>query len=743
MGLLSFASAASAQTKADQPADLSDGSIVVTALKRTSTVQQTPMAITALSGQTLANTGTTNITDIASMVPSLRIEDSGPGQRRLSLRGILAAGEPTVGLYYDETPIAGNVGTGSDAGGRTPDFSLFDVDRIEVLRGPQGTLYGASSMSGTVRVIFNKPKFDYEGAVDGTVGGTDGGGLSYDVQGMVNAPVIDDLLAFRAVIYRRYSDGYIDNIQLDNKNVNDSTVDGGRLMLRLTPAQDFTIDGSAIIEDTDSFSYTWNPDLGKYKIENFIQLPYKDRSQIYNVTAHWDVGPFTVTGITSYQHRTFTYTSGDDSFVVLTEDNPAGCAFIINGGRPCTPAQLPGFYSYMSSVMPLAFQTPGNTRDWTHELRFGSNGDHWINWTVGAFVEDRKNHVDSEDLLADPSTGVVDTPEHVLYHRYVNDHYRQQAGYGEASVKPVSRLTLTVGARYYHYARAITGGTDVPFNVFGAAVLPQATVSTKQSGWLFKFNGEYRITNDIMVYGLASEGNRPGGANQTIGLPASQIPYGGDKLWNYEIGAKTAFLDRHLTIDASLFQINWKNMQVSATTPNGFYTYITNVGASRVRGAELEVSGRPVAGLNLFANATYLDARLTENQINAFVVAAGRKGDRLPYIPHLTGSIGAEYRYPLSDRLDLYARADANYFGTSFSEFQTDDPYRVKLKQYALANLRLGVEPPNEKWGAYVFVENVTNSVAINSASNSAFIDSYGVTSATPRTIGLNVRRKF
>jgi outer membrane receptor protein involved in Fe transport len=743
LGLLAASTPVSAQASAGQSPDTSDGSIVVTALRRTSTVQQTPMAITALTGATLANTGTTNIADIAKMAPSLRIQDNGPGQRRLSLRGILSAGEPTVGLYYDETPIAGNVGTGSDAGGRTPDFSLFDVDRIEVLRGPQGTLYGASAMSGAVRVIFNKPKFDYEGAVDGTVGDTDGGGLSYAVQGMVNAPVVDGLLAARAVVYRRYSDGYIDNIRLGKNNVNDSTVNGGRLMLRLTPSPAFTVDGSAIIENTDAFSYTWNPDVGKYKIQNYVELPYKDRSQIYNITAHWDLGPIAITGITSYQHRSFTYTSGDDSFTVLTQNTAAGCARIYNNGVACTPAQFPGFTSYLNSQIPVAFQTPGSTKDRTHELRLSSNGDHWINWTAGAFVEDRKNHVDSEDLAADPATGQVDTPQHVLYHRYVDDHYKQVAGYGDVSVRPVDKLTLTVGARYYHYDRAITGATDVPWIILAAVVRPQWAVSTSQSGWLFKFNGEYRITRDIMVYGLASEGNRPGGANQTIGLPASQIPYGGDKLWNYEVGAKTAFLDRHLTIDAALFQIDWKNMQVSGTTPNGFYSYITNVGASRVRGAELEVSGRPAEGVNLFANATYLDAKLTEDQINDFVVAAGRKGDRLPYIPHLTGSVGAEYRLPLSTTLDLYARADANYFGVSYSEFRPTNPYRVKLNDYALVNLRLGVEAQDGEWGAYLFVNNITNSVAINRASNVAFINAYGVTSATPRTVGLNVRRKF
>jgi len=720
-----------------------DGTIVVTALRRTSTVQDTPLAITAITSDTLANIGATNITDLAKMTPGLRIQDNGPGQRRLSLRGILSAGEPTVGFYYDETPIAGNVGTGSDAGGRTPDFSLFDLERVEVLRGPQGTLYGASSMSGAVRVIMNKPRFADAGAVEGTVAATDGGGLSYVVNGMVNAPIVDGLLAARAVVYRRYSDGYIDNLLLDRNNANQSTVDGGRLLLRLTPSPDVTIDGSAMIENTDAFSYTWNPDVGRYKIRNYIQLPYRDRSQIYNVTARWDLGPIIVTGVTSYQHRSFTYTSGDDSYVVLTQRNAAGCARIYNGGNACTDDRLSGFYAYLDAFIPVAFQTPGSTRDRSHELRFSSNGDDRVSWTAGAFVEDRKNHVDSEDLAADPATGEVQTPDKVYYHRYVNDHYRQVAGFGEASVKPLAKVTLTAGVRYFHYDRTITGATDVPWNVLAASIRPPYKIETDQNGWLFKFNGEYRFTHDLMVYALAAQGTRPGGANQTIGLPDSLVAYKSDQLWNYEIGAKTAFFDRHLYVDAALFQIDWKNMQVSGTTPNGFYSYITNVGSSRVRGAELEISGRPLERLSLFGTATYLDAKLTEDQINDFVVAAGRKGDRLPFIPHLTANAGAEYRFPLADGLDLYVRADANYFGLSYSEFRPSNPYRVKLDDYALANVRLGVESPGGAWGAYLFLNNVFNSVAINRATRSAFINSFAVTSATPRTVGLSVRRHF
>jgi len=719
-----------------------DGEIVVTALRRESRVQDTPLAITALTGKNLTNAGVTNVSDYAKMVPSLRIEDNGPGQRRVSLRGIRAAGEPTVGTYYDETPVAGSVGVSSDAGGRTPDFSLFDVERVEVLRGPQGTLYGASSMGGAIRVIFAKPSFDYEGAVEGSVSSTKGGGFGYNVNGMINVPLAPDLLAARLVLYRRDSNGYIDNTFLDRKNVNDTTVDGGRLLLRLTPADNFTLDASAMIEHTDAFSYSWNPEAGKYKSAAQTLLPYDDRSQIYNVTAHWDLGPVALTGVTSYQHRKSAY-AADDSYYIDSYRNPGDCASYLNGGGACTESQLSSYYDYVDGLSPAAIYYPGKTTDWTHELRLASTGSGPFSWTVGAFAENRKNYVDSEDARVDATTGEIIKPVQIFYHRYIDDKYKQVAGFGEGSYKLTDKLTLTAGARYFHYEKTITGATDVPWDLIGAPTKPETTVKTKQSDWIFKFNADYKITSDVMVYAQASQGFRPGGANQVIGLPDTLTPYDADKLWNYEVGAKTAFFNRHLFIDAALFQIDWKNMQVSGRTLNGAFSFISNAGAARIRGAELEMSARPMDGLSLSLNGTYLDAKLTKDQVSDAVTAPGKAGDRLQYIPHFTAGASAEYSTPMSATLNFYARADVNYVGSSYSELRPNNAYRVKIDDYALANLRVGVEDPDGNWGAYIYLNNVFNSVAINRASRSSTANSYSVTSATPRTIGLNVRRKF
>jgi iron complex outermembrane receptor protein len=247
----------------------------------------------------------------------------------------------------------------------------------------------------------------------------------------------------------------------------------------------------------------------------------------------------------------------------------------------------------------------------------------------------------------------------------------------------------------------------------------------------------------MLFYATASQGFRPGGANQVIGLSADLTPYEADKLWNYEVGSKLTLLGRALTLNLAAFQIDWDNMQVSGRTTNGAFSFLSNAGAARIRGLEAEAFVRPMEGLQLNFSGNYLDAKLTQDQISDAVVAAGRSGDRIPYIPHFAGSVGTEYRAPVSDTVEFFARADVNYVGASYSEFRPTNIYRVKMDDYALANLRIGFELPESDTGVYLFVNNVFDAVAINRASMSSTPNSYAATSAAPRTIGVNVRRHF
>ena len=734
---------AHAQTAPDDTAR-ADGDIVVTALRRDTTVQTTPMAITALSGATLTNAGVASITDYAKFVPGLNIQDGGPGQRRVSLRGVQASGEPTVGIYYDDTPVTGSVGVSSDAAGRTADFTMFDVDRIEVLRGPQGTLYGASSMGGAIRIILNKPKQDYEGGFEGQIFTTKGGGFGYQANGMVNLPLVKDLLAVRAVLYRRDSDGYVDNTVLNRKNVNDYTATGGRLMLRFTPTESLTIDGSASFENTDAVTSAWNPAVGDYKSAAQVNLPYTDKSQIYNLTAKWDLGGAILSSISSYQHRKSAY-AADDSYYIGSYRTASGCAKYLNGSASsaCSSDQLTSYYSYIDGLGPAAIYYPGSTKDFTQEIRLSSDGGTLLDWTVGGFYQNRRNQVTSEDVRADDATGEIIFPNEIFYRRQIFDRLKQVALFAEGTWHALPTLDLTAGIRYFDYKKKVSGYTDIAWDLIGAPARPLSTVDSSENGTLLKFNASWKPTSDILVYATASQGFRPGGANQVIGLSADLTPYKADRLWNYEGGAKFSLFDRKLTLNLSGYQIDWSNIQVRGRTTNGAFSFLSNAGKARIRGLEAEAAYRPVRGLSLTLSGNYIDAKLTEDQISDAVVGAGRKGDRIPYIPHWSGALGAEYTTPVTPSIDFFARFDVNYVGSSWSEFRPTNAYRVKIEDYALANVRVGLELPKSSTGVYLYVSNLFDSVAINRASMSSTANSYSATSAAPRTVGLNLRQKF
>jgi len=747
LAIVSSAHAGDQSNTGDSPGAPSDQGtdITVTALRRDTTVQTTPLAITALSAQTLTKAGVVSAADYAKLVPSLRVQDGGPGQQRISIRGIQASGEPTVGVYYDETPVAGSVGVSSDAAGRTADFTLFDLDRIEVLRGPQGTLYGASSMGGAIRVIYAKPKQDYEGAVEGQLSSTNGsGGVSYFVNGMINLPLIKDLLAVRAVLYRRDSAGYIDDTFLNRKDVNNYTSTGGRLMARVTPASNLTVDLMGTFENTDAVSSSFNPALGRYTSAAQVNLPYTDRSNLYSSTVKWDLGGVNLTSVSSYQKRRSAY-AADDSYYIASYRNASNCASYVNGSASaaCSPAQLSTYYNYVDSLGPAAIYYPGTTKDFTQELRISSDGHHFIDWTAGFFYESRKNNVTSEDALADKTTGEIIFPNQLIYRRQIADNLKQYAGFGEATLHATNRLALTAGLRVFKYDKIVSGFTDIAWTLIGAPARPVSTVNSSESGTLLKFNAAYTLNSNVMFYASASQGYRPGGANQVIGLSTDLVAYKSDRLWDYEGGAKLTLLDRKMTLNVDAFQIDWTNMQVSGRTLNGAFSFLSNAGAARIRGAELEAAYRPVKGLSFNLATSFLNAKLTQDQISSVITAPGRAGDRIPYIPFWSGSLGSEYTRPISATTDLFLRADTSYMGASWSEFRPTNVYRIRVRPYTLVNLRAGLEFKTINTGVYLFLNNVFNVVAINRASMSSTANSYSATAAAPRTVGLNLRRTF
>ncbi len=778
------------------PADV-DGDIVVTALRRNTRIQDTPIAISAVSGDALQAAGTTSFTDLSRYAPSLRIVDGGPGSRRVLIRGITSAGEPTVGVYYDETPVSGSVGTTSDSGGSTPDFRLFDVQRAEVLRGPQGTLFGSGSMGGTLRIIFEKPKADrIEAAFSGNASVIENNSPGFSMDGMINLPIVKDKIALRLVGNYNQFAGYVDNIILtgdpnaanvtdtsadprylrNRKDINDGESYGGRAMLRITPNEDLTIDLSAFYEKVDAPIPLWRPDFSKANGLAFASNMHadninEDENRIYNATARYDFGGFSVTGVTSYFDRDFVRTYDvSDTFngrvgtaqtadgryvnVLNSAATSAGCRryqlgiTAASNTTQCTAAQNTQYFNDTVPLQSSALYQPQSLTNWVHELRFNSTNDSPFQWTVGGFIENRDTEVRSTLLVASPETGAVlglSTPGALAYDRTINDTLKQKAAYVELSYKLFDQLTLTAGTRYFDFERTVGGRIDVGQIHYSSRITPYTESAYKEDGFIYKANLSWQPSTRLLFYAQAAQGFRPGGVNQVIGLPAERAGYTSDSLWNYELGAKTT-LGRGIYLNLAGYRIDWDNLQVSARTAGtgSVFGLIANAGAARVWGAEAELSAKLFDGFSVSGALGYTDAKLSEDQVSDFVVATGQRGDRIPNVPKITASISADYKRPVTATLTAIARADASHVGAFYSTLSPTDIYRRRVPSHELVNMRVGIEGTESDWGVYLFANNVFDDTAINQLNSSANFGGFtNAISTAPRTYGLNLTRRF
>ncbi|NKJ44464.1 TonB-dependent receptor [Novosphingobium sp. SG720] len=718
--------------------------IVVTALHRTSTVQTTPLSIVAISGDGLAKTGATQLNDYFRQIPNLNVTSGVAGSNRISIRGVNAAGEATVGLYYDETPVTGPSGTTQDSGAVAADLNLFDVERVEVLRGPQGTLYGASSMAGTLRVIFHKPDYDkVEAGGETQVTTTEGGSAGYFLRGMVNLPVVTDKLAVRVVGYGERKPGWIDNVTYGTQNINRSSNWGARGIIGFKPDELTTITATASYQKSDARDQQgWYPSVGRYKTNSTAQLPFHTEMQLYNLKADRDLGFATLTGTASYYNYNYIRTVDFTPSVAAYANSTAQCARA-QGGTACTTDQFAAYRATGLALLPAVGYQPAWVHSQNYEARLASNAAQmpaWLEWTVGVYYEKRNDHIDSNVISESAADGSITLPITPLVYRYVETRSRQVAGFGEVSIKPLPGLTITGGLRYYDYSKTTSGQSYITNYYTGTSAAPYSAATTKANGWLEKFNVNYRITPRVMVYASASKGFRPGGANNIPGLAANLVSYKPDSLWNYEVGLKSSWLGDKLVLNGAVFDVEWSNMQSSARTADGLYAFLTNAGHARIRGLEVDLTTRPLRGLTLNGALGYVDAHLTQDQSSSAVLitaSTGKAGDPIPNTPDLTASASASYSWALNSRFDGLVRADGAYTGHQEGTFRPTDPYHTSYGNYATANLRVGVENP--QMGIYVFCNNLTDTTGAIAVSSG-----YGYSNLTysiqPRTWGLNAR---
>lgn len=827
--LLATSTALYAQTVESQAsAPENDSEIVVTALKRATSIQRTPLSISAVSAETLARQNITDSQSLGQIAPSLVINENANGGSRVIIRNLYATGEPLVGIYYDDVPLSGTGGVSNDAGGTQPSIRLFDVERAEVLRGPQGTLYGASSMGGNIRIIFAKPKLDqYEGAIDGQLNtvAESNGAIGRQLNGMVNIPIVKGIMAARAVGFYDRSAGYIDNSLLGLQNVNSNKSYGGRLTVRIKPVETVTIDLMGVYQDRKGAGTSWNYTEfqltgKKFDQSLYIQQPQEDRMKLFSGTLKWDAGFATLTAAGSYSDRLLQYrfdytpyfaryesvnqTSG---IVPAYAGNPTAIPGYNAFRNDCNTGYIlgttcdgTGYQTLVNSYGNLSTYQPQSNKTSTEEIRLADDR-YAFKWTVGLYHSNRKNFTESILNPTDPVTGLQAFPigfptgntftvglNNTGLYRTIDDKLEQTAGFADGTLDINDALSVTGGVRYFKYNKQTTSAVIIPSYIAGNSRQAPLTTGGDEKGTLLKFGADYKFNRDVMAYATATQGYRPGGVNQTLGLPSYAANYTSDSVWNYEVGVKSAWFDRKVVVNVDAFRMDWQNMQISASFNNAF-GFITNSSSpARIQGVELDTSFYPVDRLSLRLSGSYIDAKLRGDQslpsgiaqcpvpfvpgtVGCATISAGKIGDPIPYSPKWSFQGSADYGTPVGDDLEIIYHADFSYRGKSLTTYDLkryaaaypNGPAGTPggaalytLPAYTMVGLRFGVEKGKGRWGIYLFANNLFNTVGLTSLANgqasatalgwrnngAVIKPSYAVSTA-PRIVGIQATGRF
>lgn len=696
--------------------------VVVTATKRgAANIQDIPFSVQALGGKKLNDIGATDFEDFYHLVPGLAVFDQGPGDKRYIIRGVNSTGAGTVGLYLDEAIITGE--NAQDGGGRQPDIKLFDIDRVEVLKGPQGTTFGSSSLSGTIRYITNKPNLqETEVELSAGLRDIDGADLGYEIKAAGSLPLISDRLAVRVAGYYLSDEGYIDNILDDGVNNDETTA--GRVSILYAPNDDLKISLMAMNQDTETngltyfseMDYSGNP-LSKYQQADVGTSGLQDDISVYNATLEYSTKMGTFVATASRLDRDSTL-DRDASFAL---DRFLGLPFLGAGRSVITQPKERELDSY--------------------EIRFSSDWDGAIQLLAGIFKQKEERFFRSAIFSADDSGDIAANPMSFL-DRNVATEVDEEAVFAEVSVDITDQLNITGGLRWFdidvhEVATSVTGfggGT-------GAGSGP--ALSFNESDVIGKMNIGYQINNDILAYFQWAEGFRSGGTNdQTAAAIAGvTIPegFGSDSLENFEFGIKTTLADGKVIANAAVYYIDWSNIQLQDQATDGQVTfpYRGNGGAADITGMEFDVAYYPSENLELSISGNFVEAELSEDNP---VPSSGLDGDNIPYTPETTLSISALYDWDLANGLGAFVGGDVAYVDDRNTELRPDSSTQVNLDSYSLTNVRGGVK--GEDWSLTLGVNNLFNDDTITDVVRVA-VNPVGFIINRPRTVTLTVSKTF
>ena len=679
--------------------------IVVTAQKREERLFEVPMSISAVTSEEIQRRAALTIEDMQYSVPGLSITQFSPGQQRVQLRGIsVFTGLPTVGTYLDEIPL----NTESNQNGL--DVQLLDLERVEVLRGPQGTLYGQGAMGGTIRYITREPDLrDFGFEASGEIGFVEGGGTDADVRGAVNIPVVSDRFALRiAGNYRRYG-GWIDNPRLGLKNINDG--DSGTVRVKGVVRASEKLDISFLYSHQKLELGSGNFADANGKNVEALTTPVTSRADIANLTINYDFGFATLTSATSYIDRLDTIQNdASRSFIPLFE-LPAPFGF----GFP------PGTFQSVALNQRLKNEI------FNQEVRLASDGSDRLTWTIGGMYRDARPSAVTSSAL---TPGLL--PFTIISTSGTFPSTSESwAVFGEAGYKFTPQLTATVGARYFEDRRK----QNTSSTVFGNASVDTGTGNF--NAFSPRFNLAYQPNEQVNLYANVAKGFRSGGFNLTSaggGLLTIPPTYDPETLWTYEVGGKLQTADRKLSAEAAIYYNDWTDVQSLAFAPPPFNAFSFVVNGTKLAGwgADAQLTYRPVPALSLILSGSYNDTtyRTTTPEHN--------RGDRADYVPRYTLSASADYRFNLTSALPAFARVDYQ-LSDGFQVFlRNSQAAPAKADEQSLLNARAGLTFGSVE--VSVFGRNLLNEDGI---TYPAFGALFVPIRPQPRTVGLAVSLSY
>lgn len=747
--------------------------VIVTAERRETDIQRTPISLTAVSGSEIQDRGLVDLNDLTQSVPGVSMHTSGPGQTEYEMRGMASTGgnSPTVGFYLDDTSITAPAFSVNSK--VVIDPNLYDLSRVEVLRGPQGTLYGSGSMGGTIKVITNPPNpAAFSASAEGTFSDTDGGGFNHALNGMLNVPFASNTAALRVVASRSYTSGWIDRIVIANgafpleltpqgnvsptgtvrgnvlaapvaadyRNVNNEDLRAVRASLIWTPTERFTADLSYFYEhiSQNGASYIDSvPGTDAHYQPFDTPEPFTDYFNLGSVNLRYRFDTFDVTSITSYWNRDVTF----------TQDANEEWQWVLG---------LPSYYTSSGGIgafSPTPYEADG-TKQISEELRLVSSGSSPFQWLFGYYYEGFTDAFYAPFFVpgAIPLFGSSD----FLYQNQTIK-LSQQALFGELSYQLTPQLKATAGARRYAYDEDVNNTEAGILGPSGSNTPITFLSAERHQGVNPKFGLSYQANDELLLYTSAAKGFRPGGGDNSVPtsgqvgdvceqnlqsvyntssfVPAPRL-FGPDTVWTYELGEKlTAFQDR-VVINGAAYFSNWSDIQQTVPLPCSYF-FTANAGDAHIYGGELEVRALLGKGFTLSVNGGYTHATLVSSNVYGVGIDPGT---RVQDVPQWTSSQQLSYRHELSDGLAFVGRAENDYVGS-----RIDATYGInQLPSYDLTSVRAGVETGN--WSAMLFATNVFNERALisNVMMISINLPSYNrVVIAQPLTVGIDFQYRF